>query len=90
MLATFHGGHKNLHEVTVILKGTRYTIGSFWDDRFESDYPQELRDKWAEELKETRAYQKTQQKEWLDVRENGQRLDKYGNKYEFNGEAIIE
>jgi hypothetical protein len=90
MLATFHGGHKNLHEVTIIAKGVRYTIGSFWDDREEEDYPQELRDEWAKELKETREFQKQQQKEWEEVRESGYRLNKRGEKYYFNGDVPNE
>jgi hypothetical protein len=67
----FHGGHKNMHEVTLVKNGTRYTIGSFWDDREEEDYPQELRDKWATELAEVRAYQKDQAVEWQDLRDKG-------------------
>lgn len=90
LLATFHGGHKNLHEVTVVTKGTRYTIGSFWDDREEEDYPQEIREAWAEELKATREFQKQQQKEWEDVRSKGYRLNKYGQKYLFKGEVENE
>ncbi|CAB4145810.1 Oxoglutarate/iron-dependent dioxygenase [uncultured Caudovirales phage] len=67
----FHGGHKNMHEVTMVKKGNRYTIGSFWDDREESDYPQETRDAWALELAEVRALQKNEQKEWTEVKEKG-------------------
>jgi hypothetical protein len=33
MIASFAGGFKNTHEVTLIEKGVRYTLGSFWDDR---------------------------------------------------------
>ena len=74
MLLTFHGGFKNLHEVTVVKKSNRYTIGSFWDDRAEEDYPQDIRDKWAKELAETRRLQEEQYKEWGAIRENKQRL----------------
>jgi len=70
----FHGGHKNMHEVTVVKKSPRYTIGSFWDDREESDYPQEVRDAWAEELKKVRAIQAEEAVEWKEVREKGLRL----------------
>ena len=40
MLALFAGGHTNEHEVTKVHDGTRYTVGSFWDnsDSF-STYP---------------------------------------------------
>jgi len=64
MFAIFHGGHKNMHRVEIVKKSTRYTFGSFWDDREESDYPEEEKKRWAEELAETRAMQKEQSKEW--------------------------
>jgi len=70
----FHGGHKNMHEVTVVKGSSRYTLGSFWDDREESDYPQEVRDEWAKELAEVRAMQKGEQEDWKKVREKGLRL----------------
>jgi hypothetical protein len=73
LLATFAGGFHNMHEVTVVKKKVRYTLGSFWDDREESDYPQELRDQWATELKEVRDKQKIEQKEWNEIREKGLR-----------------
>jgi hypothetical protein len=75
----FHGGHKNMHEVTTVLNKPRYTIGSFWDDREESDYPQETRDAWAKELAEVRAMQAEQSVEWKDIRGKGLRLTPYGN-----------
>lgn len=81
MLASFHGGAKNLHEVTVIKNNPRYTIGSFWDDREEEDYPQELRDSWAAEIAAVRAMQKIQQKEWEEVREKGLRITPMGEEY---------
>jgi hypothetical protein len=77
-LLIFHGGHKNMHEVTVVKKSARYTIGSFWDDREESDYPQETRDAWAEELKKVRAIQAEEAVEWKEVREKGLRLTPEG------------
>lgn len=81
MFAIFHGGHKNMHEVSMIKHGTRYTLGSFWDDREEEDYPQEVRDEWAKELAEVRAMQREQQKEWEDTREGGYRISPQGEKY---------
>jgi hypothetical protein len=81
MFAIFHGGHKNMHEVSVIKHGARYTLGSFWDDREESDYPADIREKWAKELAEVRAMQKDQQKDWADIRESGYRISPEGNKY---------
>ena len=61
MLAVFDGGFNNMHEVSLIESGVRYTIGSFWDDREEDAYPQELRDAWAAEMKETREKQEVPQ-----------------------------
>ena len=81
MIAAFHGGHVNLHRVDVVKKATRYTIGSFWDDRDEEDYPEDLRKAWKAELAEVRAYQKTQQKDWSDVREKGVRISPDGKEY---------
>ena len=80
-LAIFHGGHRNIHEVTTVVGKPRYTIGSFWDDREESDYPQEVRDEWAKELSEVRAYQKTEQAEWQEIREKGLRITPNGEQY---------
>jgi hypothetical protein len=81
MLAVFDGGFNNMHEVSLIESGVRYTIGSFWDDREESDYPQELRDAWAAEMKETRAKQEIERAEWQELLKQGWKLDKDGNKY---------
>jgi hypothetical protein len=81
MLAVFDGGFNNMHEVTLITKGVRYTIGSFWDDREESDYPQEVRDAWAAEMKETRAKQEIERAEWQELLKQGWKLDADGNKY---------
>lgn len=80
MLAAFHGGHKNMHEVKVVKKSNRYTIGSFFDDREESDYSQETRDAWAKELAEVRAMQADQAVEWSGIREEGKRLTPDGNR----------
>lgn len=82
MFAIFHGGHKNMHEVSIIKHGTRYTLGSFWDDREESDYPEDLRAEWAKELAEVRAMQKGQNEEWSEIREQGKRLSPYGDIYD--------
>jgi hypothetical protein len=81
MLAAFDGGFNNMHEVTLITNGVRYTIGSFWDDREESDYSQELRDAWAAEMKETRAKQEVERAEWQELLKQGWKIDMYGNKY---------
>ena len=81
MLAVFDGGFNNMHEVTLIESGVRYTIGSFWDDREEDAYPQELRDAWAAEMKETRAKQEIERAEWQELLKEGWKLDADGNKY---------
>jgi hypothetical protein len=81
MLAAFDGGFNNMHEVTLITSGVRYTIGSFWDDREEDAYPQELRDAWAEEMKETRAQQEIERSEWQNILQEGYKIDEYGKKY---------
>lgn len=81
MLAVFDGGFNNMHEVSLIESGVRYTIGSFWDDREESDYPQELRDSWKEEMKETREKQEIERAKWQDLLKKGYKIDKNGKRY---------
>jgi hypothetical protein len=81
MLAAFDGGFNNMHEVTLITSGVRYTLGSFWDDREEDDYPQELRDAWAAEMKEIRAKQEVEKAAWQNILKQGYKIDKDGNKY---------
>jgi hypothetical protein len=81
MLAVFDGGFNNMHEVTLIESGVRYTIGSFWDDREEDAYPQQLRDAWAAEMKETRAKQEIERAEWQALIKEGYKIDKDGQKY---------
>jgi hypothetical protein len=81
MLAVFSGGYENMHEVTMITKGVRYTMGSFWDDREESAYSQETRDMWAEEMKKVRDAQKIEKEEWQNLIKEGYKIDMNGNKY---------
>lgn len=81
MLAAFAGGHKNLHEVTLITKGVRYTLGSFWDDREESDYPEELRNQWKEEMAKIREGQEVQRSEWQELLKEGYKIGLDGKKY---------
>lgn len=73
MLASFNGGHHNQHEVQIIEEGFRYTIGSFWDYE-ESEYSDEKKAQWEEEIKAVRAQQAEQHKEWEDMRARGERL----------------
>jgi hypothetical protein len=81
MLAAFAGGFENIHEVTIIKKGVRYTIGSFWDDREESDYPEELREQWKQEMEKIRESQEKQKTEWQDAIKDGYKISKNGRKY---------
>lgn len=81
LLAAFAGGFKNMHEVTLITKGVRYTLGSFWDDREESAYPEELRQQWKEEMQKIRDMQKVEKEEWQEILKEGYKLDDKGNKY---------
>jgi hypothetical protein len=81
LLAAFNGSHDNMHEVTLITKGIRYTLGSFWDDREESEYPEELRAAWKEEMQKVRDAQKIEKEEWQNVLKEGYKIDKNGKKY---------
>lgn len=81
MLAAFDGGFKNMHEVTLITKGVRYTLGSFWDDREESDYSEETRKEWADEMQKIRDAQKVEKEDWQNILKEGYKIDELGNKY---------
>jgi hypothetical protein len=59
----FPGGIENIHGVSEITKGTRYTMVSFWDYA-EIEYDQETLDKWKEEEKKVREQQAIQKEEW--------------------------
>jgi hypothetical protein len=59
----FPGGHTNVHGVSEITKGSRYTMVSFWDYA-ESEYDEETLEKWKEEEKEVRIQQEKQRQEW--------------------------
>jgi hypothetical protein len=60
----FPGGVENIHGVTEILAGTRYTMVSFWDYE-EIEYSQETIDRWDQEEKEIRRLQSIQKEEWI-------------------------
>jgi hypothetical protein len=81
LLAAFNGSYENMHEVTLITKGVRYTLGSFWDDREEDAYPEELRAAWKEEMQKVRDAQKIEKEEWQNLLKEGYKIDKNGNKY---------
>lgn len=80
-LAAFAGGFDNTHEVTMITSGIRYTLGSFWDDRDQSAYPQETIDAWDAEMKRIREEQEVIKSGWQDALKEGFKLDPDGNKY---------
>jgi hypothetical protein len=65
LIAIFKGGHGNEHEVTQIKDGVRYTIGSFWDDA-RIEYTDEQRQRWADELAQTRKEQDVQYDKWAE------------------------
>jgi hypothetical protein len=73
MLVAFEGGHHNIHEVLIIEKGTRYTIGSFWDFD-EIQYSDETKARWETEISEARIQQAKDAEEWAQMRERGERL----------------
>lgn len=81
LLAAFAGDYTNLHEVTMITSGTRYTLGSFWDDRQESDYPEEVRERWKNEMLKIRESQEKEKAEWKKLLEEGYMIDSSGKKY---------
>ena len=81
LLAAFAGDYTNLHEVTIITKGTRYTLGYFWDDKEESDYPEETREKWKQEMEDIRKSQEETKAEWKGLLEEGYKIDPAGVKY---------
>jgi predicted 2-oxoglutarate/Fe(II)-dependent dioxygenase YbiX len=62
-LYTFPGGVENLHGVSEITKGTRYTMVSFWDFA-DLEYNQDTLDRWDEEVKQVRIEQAKQKEEW--------------------------
>lgn len=72
MLTVFAGGHGNEHEVTQIQSGTRYTVGSFWDNA-DAVYTDEQRQKWADELAQVRSQQEEDYKVWAEEKEKGNR-----------------
>lgn len=81
LLASFSGSFENMHEVTLLTDGVRYTIGSFWDDRDESAYPEELRESWKEEMEKTREQQRVEKEEWQSLLKKGYKIDQQGRKY---------
>jgi Rps23 Pro-64 3,4-dihydroxylase Tpa1-like proline 4-hydroxylase len=69
-IAIFAGGYKNEHEVTKVHGGTRYTIGSFWDN-LDSVYTDEQVAEREDRLKKTRAEQDVVYATWQKNKEMG-------------------
>lgn len=59
----FPGGVENIHGVTKITKGTRYTMVSFWDYA-DVNYSEETLNKWKEEERLVREQQAQQKIQW--------------------------
>jgi len=62
-LYTFPGGVENLHGVSEITKGTRYTMVSFWDFA-DLEYDEATIERWKEEERQVRIEQAKQKAEW--------------------------
>lgn len=62
-LIVFPGGVENIHGVSEITSGVRYTMVSFWDFE-ESEYSDELKAEWEEEVRGIREEQEKQREEW--------------------------
>ncbi len=73
MLAAFAGGHDNIHEVQMITKGTRWTIGSFWDN-MEAEYDDAKQAFWESDIAEQRKRQAEDAESWAALKEKGERL----------------
>jgi len=66
-LITFPGGVENIHGVKEILKGTRYTMVSFWD--FENaEYSDERKQWWEDQIARVRVEQSKQKEEWKSAK----------------------
>lgn len=65
----FPGGVENIHGVSEITKGVRYTMVAFWDYA-EAEYSQETISKWKEEENSIRKEQAKQQLEWAKGNKN--------------------
>jgi hypothetical protein len=65
----FPGGIENVHGVSEITKGTRYTMVSFWDYK-EAEYDKETLARWEEEDKKVREEQAKQREEWAKGNKN--------------------
>ena len=81
MLTVFSGGQGHEHEVTKVKSGTRYTVGSFWDNAG-IVYTEEQKKKRAEELAKIRQDQEEDYKVWAENKKMGLTMEYVGK----NGE----
>jgi hypothetical protein len=70
LLAIFAGGHENMHRVTTVESGERYTVGSFWDNAA-NEYTDEQRARWESELAAIRAEQAELYVKWDEDAKSG-------------------
>lgn len=63
MVICFPGGVENIHGVKEVTAGERHTMMAFWDYA-EAEYSEERKKQWEEEIKQVRAEQEKQKKEW--------------------------
>jgi hypothetical protein len=64
-LIVFPGGVENVHGVSEITSGTRYTMVSFWDFE-EAEYSEEKQAEWELEIEQVRDFQAKQKEEWAN------------------------
>lgn len=62
-LYTFPGGAENIHGVSEITNGTRYTMLAFWDFA-DAEYSEERKAEWDTEIAKVREEQAAQREEW--------------------------
>lgn len=65
ILITFPGGINNVHAVKEVTEGCRYTLGAFWDYA-ESEYTEERKAEWEEEIRKVRVQQEEMYAEWAE------------------------
>lgn len=90
LLASFSGGFENMHEVTLLTKGVRYTIGSFWDDRDESAYSEELKESWKKEMEKVREQQQAEKEVWQNLLKQGYKISQDGKRYKIEEDELNE
>jgi hypothetical protein len=67
ILITFPGGIDNVHAVKEVTEGCRYTLGAFWDYA-ESEYTEERKAEWEEEIRLVREQQEKMYAEWAEAK----------------------